>query len=88
MRGIKDGAHNGNYVGFLGEFGSLYTEQAFELLKADGDGGSRHESHYRSMRQKVDQESQPDPIKMSSNKQVNIYICRYFNMYLKKPRVN
>lgn len=48
MHVAPHGAHNGDNVGFLGE--SLDAEQAFELLKADGYGGSRHKSNDGGMR--------------------------------------
>lgn len=48
---LEDWFHDRDYVGSGSKIS--YAEEAFELLKSDGDGSTSHESDDGSMRQEL-----------------------------------
>lgn len=51
--------HNRYEISFLSEIFNAY--EAFELLKSNGYGSTSHEANNSSMRQEINQESEPNP---------------------------
>lgn len=66
---VEDGGHDGDEAHLGGEVGD--AQQRLELLQRHDDRRAGHEPHQRSLRQEVDDETQPACVRASFDHVMN-----------------